>query len=70
MKIGVLLSRVRVEEKWILEALENRDITFNVIDDRQTIFDVDQKDEWLGIFRLSLERSLILFPRSYMPPSS
>jgi len=57
MKIGVLLSRVRVEEKWILEALENRDITFNIIDDRQTIFDVVKRDEWLD-FSVVLERSL------------
>jgi [lysine-biosynthesis-protein LysW]---L-2-aminoadipate ligase len=57
MKIGVLLSRVRVEEKWILEALEKRDICFSIIDDRQTIFDVIKGDEWLD-FSVVLERSL------------
>jgi [lysine-biosynthesis-protein LysW]---L-2-aminoadipate ligase len=57
MKIGVLLSRVRVEEKSILEALEKRDITFNIIDDRQTIFDVVKGDEWLD-YSVVLERSL------------
>ena len=45
MKIGVLLSRVRVEEKWIIEALEKRSIAYTVIDDRQAVFDVHQPAE-------------------------
>ena len=34
MKVGVLYSRVRVEEKWIFEALENRGVDYDRIDDR------------------------------------
>ncbi len=31
MKFGVLLSRVRVEEKWLLEALEKRGVSYDRI---------------------------------------
>ena len=57
MKIGVLLSRVRVEEKWILEALEKRAVPFEIIDDRQAVFDVHQRSVWLD-YSIVLERSL------------
>jgi [lysine-biosynthesis-protein LysW]--L-2-aminoadipate ligase len=57
MKIGILLSRVRVEEKWILEALETRSIPYDVIDDRQIIFDVDKKNGWAN-YSVVIERSL------------
>jgi [lysine-biosynthesis-protein LysW]--L-2-aminoadipate ligase len=38
MRIGVLYSRVRVEEKWIFEGLEARGIAYDKIDDRQAVF--------------------------------
>ena len=40
MRIGVLLSRVRVEEKLIIGALERRGIEHATIDDREVIFEL------------------------------
>lgn len=40
MRIGVLLSRVRVEEKLIVSALEQRGIEHAIIDDREVIFEL------------------------------
>jgi len=39
-KIAVLLSRVRVEEKLLLQAFADRQIEVDVIDDREVIFDL------------------------------
>ena len=47
LKIGVLYSRVRVEEKWIFGAMEKRGIDYDRLDDRaiQAIMrEVDIKD--------------------------
>lgn len=57
MKIGVLLSRVRVEEKWILEALEKRGIPHVRIDDREAVFDFGRPQPWLE-YAAVLERSI------------
>lgn len=57
MKIGVLLSRVRVEEKWILEALEKRGISHERIDDREAVFDFAHPQPWLE-YAAVLERSI------------
>ncbi|GIV63466.1 MAG: lysine biosynthesis enzyme LysX [Bellilinea sp.] len=57
MKIGVLLSRVRIEEKWILEALEKRGIPHQRIDDREAVFDFAHPQPWLE-FDAVLERSI------------
>ncbi len=57
MKIGVLYSRVRVEEKMIFEALDKRGVDYDRIDDRQTIFDINQAGEWLK-YDAILERSM------------
>jgi len=43
VKIGVLLSRVRVEEKLLFEEFEKRGLTFDRIDDREIIFNLDEK---------------------------
>jgi len=43
MKIGVLYSRVRVEEKLIFDALEKRNLAFDLIDDRELILDIQSK---------------------------
>lgn len=40
MKIAMLLSRVRVEEKLLLQAFEQRDLAVDIIDDRAIIFDL------------------------------
>ena len=58
MKIGVLLSRVRVEEKWLFEALDKRGIDYDKIDDREIKLNLDAPGEWF------LDRGGDLF---YMP---
>ena len=46
--VGVLLSRVRVEEKLLLEELERRGIATTVIDDRELVLSLEKKPE-LGV---------------------
>lgn len=57
MKIGVICSRVRVEEKWIFEALEKRGIPFDKIDDREISFDLMDGARWRE-YDAVIERSL------------
>ena len=42
MKVGVLCSRIRVEEKLLFEAFEQRRLPFDRIDDREVVFDLQQ----------------------------
>jgi [lysine-biosynthesis-protein LysW]--L-2-aminoadipate ligase len=42
MNISVLLSRVRVEEKLLLQALEKKGLVVDICDDRKVIFDLHQ----------------------------
>ena len=56
-RIGVLYSRVRVEEKWIFAAMERRGVDYERLDDRRVYFDVDHPEPWLQ-FDAILERSL------------
>ena len=46
--VGVLLSRVRVEEKLLLEELERRGVKTKVIDDRQLVLALETKPD-LGV---------------------
>ena len=46
--VGVPLSRVRVEEKLLLEELERRHITTKVLDDRELVLALERKPE-LGV---------------------
>jgi len=57
MKIGVLYSRLRVEEKWIFEALKRRGVDFEPIDDRTIAFDLQNPNPWQR-FDVVLERSM------------
>jgi len=57
MKVGILLSRVRVEEKWLLEALEARDVDYERIDDGRATFDFDEPAKWQR-YVVVLERSI------------
>lgn len=43
--VGVLLSRVRVEEKLLLEELERRHIPTKTIDDRSIVLEVERKPD-------------------------
>jgi [lysine-biosynthesis-protein LysW]---L-2-aminoadipate ligase len=55
MKIGVLCSRIRVEEKLLFEAFEHRRLQFDRIDDREVVFDLHQPSLPYGVV---LERCL------------
>lgn len=57
MKIGILLSRVRVEEKWLFEALDKRGLAYDRLDDREVKFDLAQPGAWLD-YDVILERSI------------
>jgi len=57
LKIGVLYSRVRVEEKWIFNALEKRGIDFDRLDDRVIHFDLENPAPWRQ-YDAVIERSL------------
>ncbi len=47
-RVGVLLSRVRVEEKLLLEELERRHVPTTIIDDRELVLQLETKPE-LGV---------------------
>ncbi len=55
--VGILYSRVRVEEKWIFSALERRGVDYVRLDDRQIRFDLSALSEW-DRFDVVLERSI------------
>ncbi len=57
MKIGVLLSRVRVEEKWLLETLDKRGLAYDRLDDREVKFNLDAPGAWAD-YDVVLERSI------------
>jgi [lysine-biosynthesis-protein LysW]--L-2-aminoadipate ligase len=57
VKIGVLYSRLRVEEKWIFAALQQRGVDFERLDDRSIHFDVENPAPWQQ-FDAILERSI------------
>jgi len=57
LKLGVLFSRVRVEEKWIFAAMEKRGIDYERLDDRAISFDLENPEPWLA-FDAVLERSI------------
>lgn len=60
LRIGVLYSRVRVEEKWIFAALEQRGVDYERLDDRKVFFDIDHPGEWQN-YAAILERSISYF---------
>lgn len=57
MKIAVLLSRVRVEEKWLFEALDRRGVSYDRIDDREAVFNLSDPGPWQQ-YAVVLERCL------------
>ncbi len=46
MRIGLLVSRLRVEEKLIIQAIESRGLPYEIIDARQSAFNLAQADVW------------------------
>jgi [lysine-biosynthesis-protein LysW]--L-2-aminoadipate ligase len=57
LKVGVLYSRVRVEEKWIFAAMEKQGMDYERLDDRKIHFDLDDPAPWRA-FDIVLERSI------------
>lgn len=56
-KVGVLFTRLRIEEKWLFEALEKRGVDFDRLDDREIQFDVQNPGPWYQ-YDVVLERSI------------
>ena len=56
-RVGVLFSRVRVEEKWIFAAMEQRGVDYTRLDDRHIKFDLENPEEWRQ-YDAILERSI------------
>ncbi|MGQ9555919.1 MAG: lysine biosynthesis protein LysX [Anaerolineae bacterium] len=57
MRLGFLYSRVRVEEKLLLEALDKRSVPYDLIDDRELIFNVTEGPQRLQ-YDVVLERCI------------
>lgn len=57
MKIAVLYTRVRVEERWLFDSLEKRNISFDKIDDRQAVLMLSEPRHWTD-YDVVIERSL------------
>ena len=58
MRLAVLTSRIRVEEKLLIEALRHRSIDFDVIDDGELLLDLSQPDGRWREYDMVLCRSL------------
>jgi [lysine-biosynthesis-protein LysW]--L-2-aminoadipate ligase len=57
MKLGILLSRIRVEEKWLLASLDSKGVNYERIDDGEVHFCIDEPGRWRD-FDVILERSI------------
>ncbi len=55
-RIGMLHSRIRVEEKLLVEAFEKRGVALDLIDDREIVFDLHQP-QWKQ-YHVILERCI------------
>ena len=58
MRVGVLCSRVRVEEKLLFEAMREKGVAYDKIDDREVIFQLNDKDAAAFDYDIILERSV------------
>ncbi len=58
MRVGVLCSRVRVEEKLLFEAMRKKGIEYDKIDDREIIFQLNDKGAAAFDYDVILERSV------------
>lgn len=57
MRVGVLCSRIRVEEKLLFEALEARGVAYDKLDDRELVFNLHDPSP-LQQFDIILERCI------------
>jgi [lysine-biosynthesis-protein LysW]--L-2-aminoadipate ligase len=61
MKIGILLSRMRAEEKLLVEELERRDVEFDMIDDRLLQMPMDRPNRsWEVVLERCIQHSRAL----------
>ncbi len=58
MRIAILASRVRVEEKLLVEALQRRGVDYEIIDDGQLVCNLAQPDQRWQAFDAVLSRSV------------
>src|ERR1700682_1316117 len=58
MRLAILTSRIRVEEKLLIEALERRSVPFEIIDDGKLLLDLARPGEQWRTFDAVLWRSL------------
>ncbi len=58
MHLAILTSRIRVEEKLLFAAMQQRGITYEVIDDGELLLDLAQPDESWQAFDAALCRSV------------
>ena len=58
MRLAILASRIRVEEKLLVEALRQRAVAFDIIDDEELLLDLAQPDERWQQYDAVLCRSL------------
>jgi [lysine-biosynthesis-protein LysW]---L-2-aminoadipate ligase len=57
VRVGLLMSRVRVEEKWLCAEFEKRNISYAKLDDRYLHFEPDKPQPWQQ-YDVVLERSI------------
>lgn len=57
LRIGVLYSRMRVEEKWIFSAMERRGLDYERLHDKHIFFNLDNPEPWRQ-FDAILDRSI------------
>ena len=58
-RVGVLYSRVRVEERLLFEAFERRGVSLDLLDDQKLIFDItDVKNHPYERFDVIVERCI------------
>jgi [lysine-biosynthesis-protein LysW]--L-2-aminoadipate ligase len=58
MRVGVLCSRIRVEEKLLFQAMRDRGVEFEKIDDREVVFDLNNALSPVHRYDIILERSI------------
>lgn len=58
MRLAILTSRIRVEEKLLIEALRQRSIAFDIIDDGELLLDLSHPDERWCAYDAVLCRSM------------
>ncbi len=56
MRIGILASRIRIEEKMLLAELERRDLDHEIIDDRSLVLELGEAPP--SIWDVVIERSI------------